>query len=335
MEHDSLDSSSQGFLRDKAQVLVGPNLFLSRTLRRDILFFDGFIDERVGYDAPREYAALIARLGETGTARDWEAAYAPYRDFSELSSLGMACSYADIGVSSEDFHYDLAIALCDEVLPRESSGPVGQISEVENARTAVEIQNEMTYAVATKLREKGSVLAVPRFAEAASPRRLQDQRAAIVRVVLDRFPNPDPSIGLEKILDFKRSKDSIRRLGSLNVLIGRLAREEVDPTDAAREIEQLLLEAKAVMRAERFAYRESKLVQVFRIGEAAIKGQIGELLERRRRERDNYEAQKELEMTLEDLAFVRNEVAAEWKHVAYILKAQEFADARQRAQSIT
>lgn len=318
----------KNFADGKSSLIVGFNTSNILTLKRDLLLYDGFVDEHFGKSFPDIYHDIAKDLKFDSMNENEFPFITAMREFSELCSLDLVRNFADLGISSTDLKYERLIAGIKNDLG-ENKNISDQLSDTfkKSNRNQWQIENEMVYRATLKIGESGTV-AIPRFKEDDDVQVTTDPRATVVRVILNKFPSPDPSVSIAKILDFKHDADSIRRLGSLNVLIGRLARENAQPSDILQEIEQLLLEARSVMRAKGIAYKESKITKIIRLGEAVIKGNLGYLLKKRDHEKAESKAKSEFNLSIEDLAFMEKEISSEWKHVAYILKASAFAKSR-------
>ncbi|OHU91857.1 MULTISPECIES: hypothetical protein [Pseudoalteromonas] len=303
-------------------LLVGTNSHNQQTLKRDLLLFDGFVDLEYGSEYPSLCKAVLGQMeSQLGEIRD--TVKYPFLtsmlSFSELCSIGLVKSFEELGLESQVLNFEAAINIADR-LP---SKGIKKFSFCEafdiKARPDREVENEMIYFASEKLREQGSV-ATPRLRE--MPCTSINHKSLVTQVVLEKFPLPDEGISINRILDFKADNDSVRRLGSLNVLINRLVREQANPSDVRQEIEQLILEAKSVMQAKKFAYKESKLTKAVRVIESVIKGNLGELFKIRDQEKAENAIAKELNVTHEEIALMQLETASEWKHVAYILHAE-------------
>lgn len=308
---------------DGKNLLVGMNTSKLLTLKRDLLLFDGFIDADDGADFPEICKSVLDQMKIYVDDIYNEVKYpfvSSMLSFSELSSKGLVRSFNELSLESSDLNFESAITAAGNLS--------GKLKELElkarsnlgiRIRPQNEIENEMVYVATEKLRDKNA-LATPRFNTFAhSPKNV---RSTVTQVVLEKFPFPDESISIDEILDFKADNDSIRKLGSLQVLISRLSREETSPVEVCQEIEQLLLEARSVMKAKKFAYKESKLTKAVRIAESVVKGSLGDLFKMRDEERAEKSASNELGLSLEQMLLMESEVSAEWKHVAYILKTR-------------
>ena len=305
-------------------LLVGKDIAQSTSLKRDLLLYDGFVDESSGKDYPDIYKAVLEQF-KSNLGSDFLNNKVQYPIFStmkacsELSSLGLVRSFSDLNLDEQHLNLESAFSLINSV-----SDELNFSNNIDFKKYNVfprendVIENEMIYAASQKLRHMDAN-ATPRFHCISQP--ITDYRSTVAKIVLDKFPFPGPDTSFSQILDFKNDFDSIRKLGSLNVLIGRLAREKANPADILQEIEQLLIEAKSVMKARKIAYRESKITKACRVAESVIKGNLGDLFKIRDQEKAELDAKSELKLSVEELALMETEVASEWKHVAYILKA--------------
>jgi hypothetical protein len=318
------------FIKGKT-LLVGAETTQIATLKRDILLYDGFVDEEFGEDYPELQKKTMDTMSEFTNGKIdfkselYSSVFKPMQVASELSSLGLLKSFSDLGIDSHDLNLEAAISGITSVsdsLGMEKS-PSYTALKTFNTRHINTVENEIIYKAATRLTEMGAN-AIPRFKHLPSYQ--SPFKSSVINIVLDKFPCPSGDMSVAQILDFKSDEDSIRKLGSLNVLIARLARENTNPLEISQEIDQLILEAKSVLKARKVAYKESKLTKVFRISEAVFKGNLGELLQRRDREKAEIQAKSELKMTVDELSLMETEIASEWKHIAYLIKAESLAN---------
>ena len=316
------------FFENKKSILIGTELNHCKTLRRDLLFYDGFIDGVHGQSFPEVLTETIETLKSAGLDTK-DPYFNSLHDYSELCTIGLAKSCLDVGLSSLESQFELALSSARNELLRPNALLQEDLSEEDKLECIKyqKIRNEMIYNTTQQLSNENTT-AVPQFLEPDNSVKVTDKRAEIFRIVLNKFPFPHPSIPIQDILEFKESKESIRRLGSLRVFINRLVSSNTNVNDATQEIEQLLLEAKSAMQAHKFIYKESKFMLVGRIAEDAVKFKLGSLLDRRNREKTNHNLHEELNMSFNDTKLFNNELASEWKHIAYILQANDLSTPR-------
>lgn len=295
------------FFVDKKYVLVGYAPESLTELRRDLLLYDGFLDEESRNLIPT-MEAFLKGMGPSLSMEQRERIEQQVAARREMHRLDLVRSFKDVGLAEhEDVDLREAIDRSADWYERETRKRV----------------NDAIYRASTRL-SASSVSAVPYFLDPKGLQREHDPRFPILRVVLEKFPVPESSVPLQEIITFRRSEESIRRLGSLHVLIARLSRAGVSAREAAEEIEQLLREARAMLHVQQIKYKEGPFAASIRIGEAALDMKIGQLLRELLQRSFGRKKERELGLTLEDAAYLPQELASEWKHVAYLAKAEEY-----------
>ena len=318
------------FIKGKT-LLVGAETTQIATLKRDILLYDGFVDEEFGEDYPETQKKAMATMSEITrgkidfSSKKYYPIFKPMQVASELSSLGLLKSFSDLGIVTPELNLEAAISGITDISGSLKMEKNTNYKALKNFKTRHinTVENEIIYDAARKLTDM-EANAIPRFKHLPSYQ--SPCKSTIFNIVLDKFPYPSDDTSIARILDFKNNEDSIRKLGSLNVLIARLARENMYPAEIAQEIDQLVLEAKSVLKARKVAYKESKVTKIFRVSEALLKGNLGELLMRRDKEKAEIRAKSELSMSVDELSLMETEIASEWKHIAYLLKAESLSN---------